>query len=99
TPSIQLYQYLDTSRTVAGAVGRHLVPLVDATEAGSGEEAWKSEHETLMYALAGANLLYGDREDAQYDYKTDTRKAKGESCASCVPYKRFKGEESVIPDL
>jgi hypothetical protein len=99
THSIQLYQYIDTSRTVAGAVGRHLVPLVDATEAGSGDEAWKSEHETLMYALAGANLLYGDREDAQYDYKTDTRKAKGEKCASCVPYKRFKGEESVIPDL
>lgn len=97
--SIQLFQYIDTSRTVAGAVGRHLVPLVDATEAGSGEDAWKSEHETLMYALAGANLLYGDREDAVFDHATDTRKAAGTSCASCVPYKRFKGEDSAIPDL
>ena len=99
TKSIQLFQYIDTSRTVAGAVGRHLIPLVDATEVGSGEEAWKSEHETLMYALAGASVLYGDREDARYDYKTETMKAAGESCASCVPYKRFKGEESVLPDL
>jgi hypothetical protein len=99
TKSIQLFQYIDTSRTVAGATGRHLVPLVDATQAGSGADAWQSEHETLMYALAGANLLYGDREDAQYDYKTDTRKAATEACATCVPYKRFKGEESVIPDL
>ena len=99
TKSIQLFQYIDTSRTVAGAVGRHLIPLVDATEAGTGADAWKSEHETLMYALGGANLLYGDREDAVYDYATDTRKAAGTSCASCVPYRRFKGEESVIPDL
>lgn len=97
--SIALFQYVDTSRTVAGAVGRHLLPLVDATEAGSGEDAWKSEHETLMYALAGANVLYGDREDAEYDYATETIKAKGAACASCVPYKRFKGEASVLPDL
>lgn len=97
--SIQIFQYLDTSRTVAGAVGRHTVPLIDATQAGSGADAWKTEHETLMYALAGANLLYGDREDAEYDYATETIKAKGAGCASCVPYKRFKGEESVIPDL
>jgi len=99
TKSIALFQYLDTSRTVAGALGRHLLPLVDATEAGSGEDAWKSEHETLMYALAGANVLYGDREDATYDYATETIKEKGAACASCVPYKRFKGEASVMPDL
>ena len=99
TSTLQLFQYIDTSRTVAGAVGRHLVPLVDATEAGTGADAWKSEHETLMYALAGAGVLYGDREDAQYDYQADARKAAGASCATCVPYKRFKGEESVLPDL
>jgi hypothetical protein len=97
--SIPLFQYVDTSRTVAGAVGRHLVPLVDATAAGSGADAWKSEHETLMYALAGANLLYGDRADAQYDYATEEIKDKGASCKSCVPYKRFKGEDSALPDL
>jgi hypothetical protein len=97
--SVALFQYLDTSRTVAGAVGRHLIPLVDATAIGTGADAWKGEHETLMYALAGANLLYGDREDAQYDYANETIQAKGASCASCVPYKRFKGEESVLPDL
>lgn len=97
--SIPLFQYVDTSRTVAAAVGRHLVPLVDATVASSGEDAWKSEHETLMYALAGANLLYGDRVDAQYDYQTEEIKDKGASCTTCVPYKRFKGEESVLPDL
>lgn len=97
--SIPLFQYLDTSRTLAGAVGRHLVPLVDATMISSGEDAWKNEHETLMYALAGSRLLFGDREDAQYDYKAETIQAKGASCASCVPYQRFKGEESPLPDL
>lgn len=97
--SVPLFQYVDTSRTVAGALGRHLIPLLDATEASSGEDAWKSEHETLMYALAGANLLYGDREDAQYDYQTEEIKDKGASCVTCVPYERFKGEESVLPDL
>jgi hypothetical protein len=99
TSSLARFQYIDTSRTVAGAVGRHLIPLVDATEAGSGADAWKSEHETLMYALAGASVLYGDREDAEYDYATETIQKKGAACADCVPYRRFKGEASVIPEL
>jgi hypothetical protein len=98
--SIPLFQYLDTSRTVTGAVARHLVPLVDATETTKGDpDAWKNEHETLMYSLAGAYLLYGDREDAQYDYAADQIREKGESCPTCVPYKRFHGEDSPLADL
>ena len=40
-----------------------LLPLVDATQydPAGGAEAWRSEHETLMYALAGAYTLYGGR--------------------------------------
>jgi hypothetical protein len=94
-----LYAYIDTARTAIGAASRHLTPLVDATKVGSGPDAWKSEHETLMYALAGAGLLLGDREPAVYDYATGTRKNDGASCPSCVSYQRFKSEQSPLPDL
>jgi hypothetical protein len=98
--SVDHYRYIDTTRTLLAGAARHLVPLLDSTETAPGDpEAWKQEHETLMYALAGANTLYGGREDAQYDYETDTIKASGGSCASCVPYRRFKAEESPLPDL
>lgn len=94
-----LYAYIDTARTAIGAASRHLAPLVDATKVGSGPDAWKGEHETLMYALAGAGLLLGDREPAVYDYATGTRKNDGASCPSCVSYQRFQSEQSPLPDL
>jgi len=100
-PEPQAYEYIDTSRTLIGAVAQDLSKLVDATQyaPNAGEDAWKDERETLMYAVAGANVLLGDREDAVYDLDTETIKPAGETCASCVPYKRFRGEDSPLPDL
>lgn len=100
-PEGSLYQYVDTSRSAAGAVARSLLPLVDGTQydPAGGADAWQSEHETLMYALAGAYALYGDREDAQYDYENEKIVPAGESCPNCMPYKRFRGEDSPLPGL
>lgn len=94
------YAYIDTSRTALGAIARHLVPLVDPTEIASADDPapWSSEHEALMYALAGAYTLYGPREAAEYDYPAeapDDQKAK----AVKLPYQRFRAEDSPIPDL
>ncbi len=96
-----LYAYVDTSRALTGALARHLLPLVDATQyAKAGDpDAWQSEHETLMYSLAGAYVLYGPREDAQYDYAADLVKPADEPCPSCLKYSRFRGEDSPLPEL
>jgi hypothetical protein len=93
-----LYASIDTSRTAMGSVLRHLLPLVDATATGSGPDAWKDEHETLMYAIGGATVLFGDREPAAYDPETETV-TPGGSCPTCISYDRFKSEDSPLPDL
>lgn len=100
-PKQALYAYLDTSRSLTGSMARNLVPLVDATKNGADGDpnAWQSDHESLMYALSGAYSLYGDREDALYDYASDSIKKPGDACDGCLPYSRFKSEDSPIPDL
>lgn len=100
-PDPQAYEYIDTTRTLIGAMAQDVGKLVDSTQyaPNAGDDAWKDERETLMYAVAGANVLLGDREDAVYDLDTETIKPAGETCASCVPYKRFRGEDSPLPDL
>lgn len=102
----QFYTYIDTSRTLAAAAMRSLVPLVDATRyAGRTDpEPWKTEHEGLMYALAGAYLLYGDREQATYDFERDAvarppAELAAPACVRCVTYRRFRGEDSPLADL
>lgn len=95
------YEYIDTSRALTGALARSLVPLLDATKlASAGDPApWESEHETLMYALAGAYALYGDREPAVYDYDAEAILPGGSTCANCLPYDRFLAEDSPLVDL
>ncbi|WP_437585963.1 hypothetical protein [Sorangium sp. So ce1000] len=99
--SPELYAYMDTSRTVLGAALRAIVPLVDGTRyAGKGDpEPWKTEHEGLMYALAGAYLLYGDREEARYDFRRGRIVPADERCDGCLTYRRFRGEDSPLADL
>ncbi|WP_437669986.1 hypothetical protein [Sorangium sp. So ce131] len=99
--SPDLYEYIDTSRTLAAAALRSVVPLVDATRyVGEGDaEPWKTEHEGLMYTLAGAYLLYGDREEATYDFARGAVEPPGTACAGCLPYRRFRGEDSPLADL
>lgn len=100
-PATPLYQYIDVSRTAASSLLRNLKPLTDATQydAMGGPNAWKKEHETLMYALAGAYTLYGDREEAQYDFENESIVPADQSCSNCLPYQRFRGEDSPIVDL
>ncbi|HZO11665.1 MAG TPA: hypothetical protein VFB62_00350, partial [Polyangiaceae bacterium] len=97
------YQYVDTARTLLGAIARDLVPLVDPNRyASDGDpEPWKSENETLMYALAGMQLLAGPREPARFDHASETILPAGAPCPSslCTDYQRFAGEASPIPDL
>lgn len=88
------YSYLDTSQTLVGGLTRHLLPLLDPTVITTGDpKAYEQEHEAVMYALAGSYVLFGDREDATYDYQKEG--AKG----GVVKYRRFKAEDSPIPDL
>jgi hypothetical protein len=104
-PTTAVYEYIDTSRTTLAAIGRHLVPLLDSTKLAQGADAWEQEHETLMYAMAGSYLLYGAREEAQYDYagemagEANPIKTSDASCPGCFKYNRFKGEDSPIADL
>lgn len=76
------YAYLDTSRSLTGAMGRNLVPLLDATQYGEAgdPEAWRSENESLMYLLAGAYRLYGGREEAVYDFANSAILPAGSDC-------------------
>lgn len=52
-----LYRYVDTSKALTGALARDLIALVDPNPT--------NEHETLMDALGGALVLYGDRVEAK----------------------------------
>ncbi|MBW2456851.1 MAG: hypothetical protein JRI68_20205, partial [Deltaproteobacteria bacterium] len=102
-----LYSYLDTSRTMVGAMARDLVPLLDPTAyvGPDDPEPWKSEHEAVMYALAGVHLLAGPREPAQFDHLAEAIVAPGEPCpisgssVACTQYQRFVAEQSPLPDL
>lgn len=88
------YATIDTSRTLLAGLTRHLTPLLDPTVIAAGDpNAWQSEHETLMYALSGAYVLFGERVDATYDYAAEGQNGKP------VSYRRFKAEDSPIPDL
>ncbi|XXX73044.1 hypothetical protein WMF30_35880 [Sorangium sp. So ce134] len=99
--SPELYEYVDTSRTLLGAALRAIVPLVDGTRYASKDdpEPWKTEHEGLMYALAGSYLLFGDREEARYDFREGRIAPAGEPCDGCLVYRRFRGEDSPLADL
>ncbi len=102
-PGQTLYQYVDTTRSFTGALARNLIGLVDPSKYAADEdpEPWEVEHEGLMYALAGMRVLAGPREPAEYDFDADRRLEPGESCsaARCLPYTRFRAEDSPIPDL
>lgn len=95
------YRYVDTSRTLTHALTNRLAPLVDATRYASPDdpEAYKLESEALMYAVAGLGVLMGPREEAEYDFENDQVVPKGTGCASCLPYERFRGEDSPLADL
>lgn len=98
------FDYVDLSRTGLASLSRDLVGLLDPTSYGGGApNAFEVEHEALFYALAGVQVLAGDREDARYDHDAKKVLSKGESCAAsaprCTDYRRFVAEASPLPDL
>jgi hypothetical protein len=94
TKSATQFAYLDSGRTVVGGLAHHLIPLVDPTVLAQGDpNAYQKEHETLMYALGGAYLLFGGREQATYDYAAEGPKG------GKVTYSRFRADDSPLPDL
>ncbi len=99
-PADGLYRYVDTARTPAAGLSSILVPILDSTEYADPEdpEAFMSEYETLMYAMAGAYVLLGPREEAEYDFEKEEVVPAGTKCASCISYQRFRGEDSPLVD-
>ncbi|MCA9622239.1 MAG: hypothetical protein KC731_24615, partial [Myxococcales bacterium] len=76
------FEYVDASRTAVAAVARDVLALVDSQKyAADGDPTpWLSEHETLMYALAGMQLVAGPREPAKYDFITEKVVPASEQC-------------------
>lgn len=74
-----LYRYIDTSQTFTGALTRDLIALVDPNPV--------NRHETLMDALAGAIVLYGDRVNTS---RTEPYR---------ISYRGFDTDSSPIADL
>jgi hypothetical protein len=89
------FSYVDTSTTLLGGLTQHLAPLLDPTvqTAPGDPNGWKQENETVMYALAGAYTLFGDRKPATYDYATEA------PAGGPVAYSSFDASASPIPDL
>lgn len=100
-PLPALYSYIDTSSSAGAALARTFLPLMDPVQYGipGDPEGWREEHESMMYALSGAYMLYGDREEAVYDHDSEQILPAGQTCAHCTPYLRFRGEDSPLADL
>ena len=100
-PTQKLYTYVDTSRTLASGLVREMQPLLDSTEYADANDpnAFEQESETMMYLLSGAYDLFGQREDAEYDFENDRVVPVGTGCPTCMKYNRFRGEDSPLPDL
>ncbi|MBM4358833.1 MAG: hypothetical protein FJ096_12080, partial [Deltaproteobacteria bacterium] len=102
-PKAGLYRYVDVTRTVLDPLSRDLAALLDPTTyAGGAPEAWKVEHEALMYALAGLPVLAGERADASYDPAQGQVLPPDAACSEgvrCTRYRRFVAESSPLPQL
>jgi hypothetical protein len=95
TTSSSSFTYLDTSQALVGGLTQSLLPLVNPTIEGTPGDpnGWQNENETLMYALSGAYLLYGNRVQATYDYSTEG------PAGQKVTYNGFNPAASPLPDL
>jgi len=95
------FSYLNTSQTLMAALARTTLKLVDPLQHASAgnDQPWLEEHEALMYALSGLQLLAGPREPAQFDHVTEQIVPAGQPCDNCSEYLRFVAEQSPLPDL
>ena len=90
-----LYDYVDTSSVFATSLLRNLKPLANPDPT--------AHHETLMYALAGAPLLFGTRDGSAKSskcYKPDpTNPGNCADPASLLKYDAFETDSSALLDL
>src|SRR5262249_31108269 len=96
-PAQPTYEYIDTSRTMTGAVMRSFLALVDGTAYGApgDPEAWKQDHETMMYAMGGAYWQYGAREAAQYAAHSERILAASEACPNYCKTSGFAPDQNL----
>ena len=87
------YGYLDTSRAFASQLMADLRPLTDPDPA--------KKHETLMYSLAGAQVLFGTRGGAPLSRCYATSKTDPTQCAegAKLDYDGFHTENAALLDL
>jgi len=90
-----LYDYIDTSTVFAASLLRNLKPLAvpDAT----------SQHNTLMYALAGSEVLFGKRDGTAASSKCyapdPTNPSSCTDPTSLLNYDSFETDTSALIDL
>jgi hypothetical protein len=87
-----LYRYIDTSHVFAASLMADLKPLTNPDP--------KAKHETLMYAFAGSQPLFGAREAQTKCYSPDKNDPK--KCAdpaSLLAYDGFKTSDAALLDL
>ena len=89
------YEYIDTAHVFAGSLLNDLKPLLNPDVS--------QQHETLMYALAGAQVLFGKRDGSdlsQRCYATDPKNpATCLDAASILKYDAYHPETSPLVDL
>ncbi len=84
TGTTPLYEYIDTSHTFAASLMNDMKPLVNPDPA--------QNHETVMYTLAGAKVIFGTRDGSP----TTT---KGYNGGGSVKYDAFHPEKAPMLDL
>ena len=94
-PGSLIYDYVDTSSVFATSLMTNLKPLANPDPA--------SRHETLMYALAGAPVLFGARDGSPKSSKCYNPDPKNPgNCAdpsALLQYDAFETDSSALLDL
>ncbi|HEY2515693.1 MAG TPA: hypothetical protein VGI39_32715, partial [Polyangiaceae bacterium] len=95
TSSARYYDYINTSNVFAASLMRNLKTLANPDPT--------ARHETLMYALAGAPLLFGARDGSPKSSKCySPDPANPSNCkdpASLLQYDAFETDNSALVDL
>ena len=97
-----LYTYLDTTRSLTGSTARNMVPLLDATKNGADgrpERVAERSRVARCSRSSGAFALYGDREDALYDYAATRSRSRATRATAACPTRASSPRTSPIPDL
>jgi hypothetical protein len=86
-----VYGYVDTSHTFTASLLGDLEPLVNADP--------QAQHETLIYALEGAQVLFGTRDGSPVSHKTYSPDPDVGPAPVTLAYDAFHPESSPLLDL